>query len=406
MSTAATKPAPAPSPEDPPAKSPPRLESVDLLRGAVMVLMILDHVRDFFTDPIRSPIALDETTPPVFLTRWITHFCAPAFVFLAGTGVCLASSRGKSRPELSRFLVTRGLWLVFLELTVVRFGLTFNLDFQYLPAGVLWAIGWSMVALAGLIYLPMPVVAALGVLTMAGHDLLNGIEPESFGRFGWVWKVLHEQGSIALTGRFHLHILYPLIPWVGVMAAGYAFGDFLLRDHRRRQQLLFVLGTCLVGGFVTLRAINLYGDPDPWKYRSSPLFTAFSFVDCNKYPPSLLFLMMTLGPVILALAALDRDRKAGLLGRALITLGRVPLFYYLLQWIVIHALALVVALAVGRPIGWLVASEPLTRPEGSGYGLPTVYLMWAISLLLLYPACWWFADYKKRHRDLAWLSYF
>jgi len=406
MAIAATETEADPAPEARDAPSPPRLESVDLVRGGVMVLMILDHVRDYFSDKRLSPVDLAETTAPLFLTRWLTHFCAPAFVFLAGTGVCLAATRGKSRPELSRFLVTRGLWLVFLELTVVRFGMTFTLDYRYIPAGVLWSIGWSMVVLAGLIYLPMRAVAAFGVLVIAGHNLLDGIGPEAFGRFGWAWKVLHEQGSIALGPHATLHVLYPLIPWVGVMAAGYAFGEFLLLDLRRRQQLLFVLGTCLVGGFVTLRALNLYGDPDPWSTQKDALFTAFSFLDCKKYPPSLLFLMMTLGPLILALAALDRESKAGPIGRALITLGRVPLFYYLLQWTLIHAMALAVALATGQPARWLVASEPFDSPPGAGYGLPMVYLMWAISVVLLYPACRWFGDLKRRRKDLAWLSYF
>ncbi len=406
MSIVATETEVGPAEGAPAAQSPPRLESVDLVRGGVMVLMILDHVRDYFSDKRLSPVDLSETTASLFLTRWLTHFCAPAFVFLAGTGVCLAATRGKSRPDLSRFLWTRGLWLVVLELTVVRFGMTFTLDYRYVPAGVLWVIGWSMVILSGLIYLPMRVVAALGVLMIAGHNLFDGIEPGAFGRFGWVWKVLHKQGRIALSPHATLHVLYPLIPWVGVMAAGYAFGEFLLLNLRRRQQLLFVLGTSLVGGFLTLRALNLYGDSEPWSYQKGALFTAFSFLDCKKYPPSLLFLLMTLGPLILALAALDRESKAGPLGRSLITLGRVPLFYYLLQWILIHAMALILALATGQPARWLVASEPFHSPPGAGYGLPMVYLMWGVSVVLLYPACRWFADLKRRRKDLAWLSYF
>ena len=252
----------------------------------------------------------------------------------------------------------------------------------------------------------MRVVAAFGIVVIAGHNLLDRIEPEQFGRLGWAWKVLHEQGSIALSGRFTLHILYPLIPWVGVMAAGYAFGAFMLRDLRRRQQLLFVLGTCLIGGFVTIRALNIYGDPERWMEQKTPLFTAFSFLDCSKYPPSLLFLMMTLGPLILALAALDGPKPAGPIGRALIAMGRVPLFFYLLQWPLIHALAIVAALATGRPTGWLLSGEVEQGPPGSGFGLPMIYLTWAIALAMLYPACRWFAGYKSRHRDKIWLSYF
>jgi uncharacterized membrane protein len=381
--------------------SPPRLESVDLLRGLVMVVMVLDHVRDFFTNDRLNPMDLSATTPGWYLTRWVTHFCAPAFVFLAGTGTFLAATRGKTRPELSWFLLTRGIWLIVLEVTAVRFGLTFNLDYRYVSLGVLWAIGASMIVLAALIYLPMPVVAAFGILVMAGHNLLDPIELERFGRLGWLWTILHQKGHLRPFGA-DLLVLYPLIPWVGVMATGYAFGSYLLLKTRRRRQMLFVIGVSLIGAFVTLRAINLYGDPAPWSEQKSGLFTAFAFLDCKKYPPSLDFLLMTLGPSILLLGFFDRAE--GAFGRTLITLGRVPLFYYLLQWPLVHALALVMALINRQPYRWLLAGEPFRTPPGYGYSLPMVYLMWGLSILLLYSACRWFAELKKRRRD-PWLSY-
>jgi len=386
-----------------PVATPARLESVDLLRGAVMVLMVLDHVREYVTNAQFAPMDLAHTTPMHYLTRWITSFCAPAFVFLAGTGVFLASTRGKSRPELTRFLLTRGLWMIFLEVTLVRFGMTFNLDYHYIPAGVLWAIGWSMVILAGLIRLPKPFAAVFGVALIAGHNLLDDIEPGSFGHLGWLWKVLHEQGGIRLFRGVHLKGLYPLIPWVGVMAAGYAFGPVFTREPGRRRRVLIVTGLSMIGAFLALRALNVYGNPTPWAVQRSPLFTVFSFLACKKYPPSLLFLLMTLGTVLLALGLLDRTW--GPMGRRLVMLGRVPLFFYLLQWPLVHALAVILSVATGQPTGWLFASRPFRNPPGTGFDLPVVYATWVVAILLLYPACRWFADLKRRRND-AWLRYF
>jgi uncharacterized membrane protein len=381
--------------------SPPRIDSVDLLRGLVMVVMVLDHTRDYFTNAMLSPMDLETTTPGLFMTRWITHFCAPVFVFLAGTGVFLAATRGKTRPQLARFLLTRGLWLIFLDVTVVRLAITFNLDYQYIPLGVLWAIGASMLGLAVLIFLPISMVAAVGLTLIAGHNLLDGIESSQFGRFAWVWRVLHDRGHIGLDG-FDIFVIYPLIPWVGVMATGFAFGQVVqLRPQRRRRRLI-LLGLSLIGAFVALRAINVYGDPEPWSYQSTSLFTVLSFLDTNKYPPSLLYLLMTLGPAILALGLLDRG--LGALGRPLLTLGRAPLFFYLLQWAMAHALALAVAILQGRPYHWLLASEPFHTPPHWGYSLPVVYLMWGVALLLLYPPSRWFADLKRRRKD-PWMSY-
>jgi uncharacterized membrane protein len=384
------------------AGEPARLESVDLVRGGVMVLMVLDHVREFFTNAQFGPVDPARTSPGLFLTRWVTHFCAPAFVFLAGTGVYLAATRGKSRPELSRFLLTRGFWLIFLEVTVVRLGMTFNLDYRFVPAGVLWAIGWSMIALAGLIWLPRPLVLGFGLTPIAGHNLLDTIESESFGRLGWLWKVLHQQGGIKLLRGHTLRILYPLIPWIGVMAAGYASGVIFTLERVHRRRLLVITGLSLMGAFVVLRGLNVYGNPSVWTVQKSPLLTVFSFLACKKYPPSLLFLLMTLGPLIFSLGLLDR--AWGPLGQPLILLGRIPLFFYLLQWPLVHALAVVLFVATGQPYGWLFASRPFKNPPGSGFDLPVIYGIWVITILLLYPACRWFAALKRRRKD-AWLRY-
>ena len=381
----------------------PRLDSVDMLRGLVMVLMLLDHVRDFFTDFRLDPTDLSRTNAALFLTRWATHFCAPVFIFLAGTGAFLAAARGKTRPQLSRFLLTRGLWLIVLEVTLVRWGMTFHPAPRMIFALVIWAIGCSMIALSALVFLPTRWVGAFGVAMIAAHNLLDGVSGADLGRLRPLWLVLHEEGMIRLPDGLVVFVGYPLVPWIGVMAAGYAFGELLLREPERRRRTLLLLGLGLTAAFVVLRTVNVYGDPRPWSAQGSPLFTALSFLNCTKYPPSLLYLLMTLGPAIAALALFDRS--PGSLGRPLVTLGRVPLFFYLLQWPVAHGLAVAVAAARGQPLGWLFPSDspPIPAP-GSIYGLPVVYLMWVVALLTLYPACRLFADLKRRRKD-AWLSY-
>jgi uncharacterized membrane protein len=385
------------------ASTRPRLDSVDLLRGLVIVFMALDHARDFFTNVTFEPTDLTQTTGALFLTRWITHFCAPVFVFLAGTSAFLYQARGKSRAEVSRFLLTRGLWLVVLELTVVRLAWEFNLNYasDVLFVQVIWVIGVSMIVLAGLIHLPLGLVAGAGIAMVAGHNLLDGVSPESLGRWGPLWTLLHVQAPIPLRGDQVLFVIYPLVPWIGVMAAGYAFGAPLLRPAEQRRRLLLRLGGGLTIGFLVLRAINLYGDPAPWGVQESAGRTVLSFLNTTKYPPSLLFLLMTLGPAIAALPLLERLR--GSLARAVTVYGRVPLFFYVLHLFLVHALALLVATLAGRdPRSFLHVWMFL--PDDWGYGLPVVYLVWAGVVLALYPACRWFAGVKARRRE-AWLSY-
>jgi len=377
---------------------------VDLLRGLIMALMVLDHTRDFFTNARFDATDLSQTTPAIFFTRWVTHFCAPVFMFLAGVGASLSASRGKPRPELARFLATRGLWLIFLEVTVSRFGLFFNLDYKFTPFIVLWALGCSMIALSALIFLPELVIAAFGLAMIAGHNLLDGLSAQQVGLPRWLWSMLHQPGPppIELAPGRSCMFLYPLIPWVGVMAVGYAFGALLRLEPLKRRRVLLSLGLATTLAFVALRATNLYGDPRPWASQASPLFTLMSFLNCQKYPPSLLYLLMTLGPAIALLALLDRP--VGPLARPLLILGRVPLFFYLLQWPALHGLAVAVAVANRQPYGWLLGGGPFGAPSGYGYDLPFTYLMWAVTLVLLYPACRWFADLKRRRADV-WLSY-
>jgi len=383
--------------------APARLDSVDLLRGLVMIIMALDHVRVFLhhATPLFDPTDLARTNAPLFLTRWVTHFCAPVFVFLAGTGAFLSGARGKTRGELSRFLLTRGLWLVFLELTVIRLAWTFDPTYSVTPLQVIWAIGWSMVVLSALIYLPTWAVTTFGVAVIALHNLLDPLTSASFGPLGWLWSILHTGEPLEpFAGRQFIPV-YPLIPWVGVMAAGYGLGPVLLLERERRRRLLLRLGVGLTLAFVVLRALNFYGDPRPWSLQESGLFTLFSFFNTHKYPPSLLFLLMTLGPALVALRLFDRG--TGRLARPLVTFGRVPLFYYVLHLYLIQMLAVVFAIArYGPRVGEAFAGGRL--PPDYGYGLSVIYAVWLGVVAALYLPCRWFAGLKRRRRE-AWLSY-
>ena len=388
----------------------PRLDHLDLLRGAIMILMALDHTRDFFSHEamLFDPTDLTKTHGWLFLTRWITHFCAPIFCFLAGTGAFLSLGRGKTKRDLSWFLLTRGLWLVVLELTLVGSAWTFNFDPHFFFLQVIWALGWSMVVLAVVIHLPLWGVAAFGLIMIAGHNLLDPIPPQSWGVWSGFWKVLHVSAPIEPAPGYNIFVAYPLIPWIGVMATGFAFGALMKRERAERRRIVLWLGLGLIAGFVALRATNLYGDMKPWAPQSSALFTALSFVNCTKYPPSLLYLMMTLGPALVFLSLADRDLGGGWT-KPIIVFGRVPLFFYLLHLPLIHGIAVLLSfLRYGNANGILhdtAFPEAKGLPADYGYGLLGVYAVWALVILLLYPLCRLFADLKQRRRD-AWLSYF
>lgn len=376
-----------------------RIGSVDLLRGLVMVIMALDHTRDFFAAGGVNP--RDVADPAVFLTRWITHFCAPVFVFLAGVSAFLHGSNGRSLRDLSRFLATRGLWLIVIELTVVRLAWTFSLDLNYFFTQVIFAIGASMVALSVLIHLPRPTVAAIGLILIAGHNLLDPITAAAFGTAAPVWNLLHEPGMLQF-GTVRWLAVYPLIPWIGVMAVGYALGPVFLAERRTRTRHLVGWGLAVTIGFVVLRGTNLYGDPAPWTMQPTIAATILSFINCEKYPPSLLYLMMTLGPALLMLAAFEsaRGRVAGWIT----AFGRVPFFYYVVHIYFIHALAVLFAATTGGSVGWLFGPFPPDKPESYGIGLTGVYLIWLLVIAALYPLCRWFATVKQRRTDW-WLSY-
>jgi len=370
-----------------------------------MVVMAIDHVRDFFHFPAVQgidPLDLARTTPAIFLTRWITHFCAPLFSFLAGTGVYLAFGRGRSKRELSWFLVTRGLWLIFLELTVFMwFGWQFEITLQSYIIATLWALGWSMILLAGLIHLPKAAVAWIGVAMIVLHNATDGINPASWGHWAWLWQVLHAGGNFKL-GPIAVWAFYPLIPWLGVMPLGYVFGSLYSLDAGARRKRLLQLGLGLLVGFLLLRLSNLYGDHQLWAPQSRPGFTLLSFINVTKYPPSLLYLMLTLGTGCLLLAWFERGTPALL--RPFLVFGRVPMFYYLIHIPLAHALAWIWFKAHYGYADFLLGG-PGKIPPDAGVSLLAVYGIWFGIVLALYPACRWYADYKRRHRDNAWLTY-
>ncbi|HEY4734753.1 MAG TPA: heparan-alpha-glucosaminide N-acetyltransferase domain-containing protein [Gemmatimonadaceae bacterium] len=396
-----------------------RIDSVDLLRGIIMVIMMLDHTRDFahFQAAAFDPTNVEKTTVILFFTRWITHFCAPLFVFLAGTGTYFQEMRGKPKGELSRFLVSRGLWLIFLELVVLRVVIMFNFDFLGMASflQVIWAIGWSMIVLAALIHLPLWAVGAFGVGMIAVHNAFDGVNVTSWagpgttipGFWASLWHILHVPGLIFPFGQNGppVLVLYPLIPWIGVMGAGYSLGAVYRLDAVSRRRILLRLGAALTVAFIVLRAMNVYGDPSRWSPRDTVTKTVLSFLATSKYPPSLLFLLMTIGPALLFLAWAD-GRRSGVVSRFFITFGRVPLFFYILQWIAAHSLALLASVIAGKPTEYFFSNLAVSPPPpaGTGFGLGAVYALWIFGVLLLYPLCRWYAAVKARRRDW-WLSY-
>ena len=383
-----------------PVRGSSRIAGIDVVRGAVMVLMALDHVRDYVTELRFTPENLARGSAALFATRWVTHFCAPAFFLLAGLGIGISRQRGAPGGGLSRYLVVRGLWLLVLELVITPIGWRFSFDLLPAFALVLWALGWSMILMAAFIHVPTRVLAALSLAVIAGHNAFDAIQPQSLGRFAGLWIVLHGPGfaipNVLLIG-------YPLVPWIAVMALGYTLAVFYQRDSARRRRYLMALGTGAVLLFVALRAFNAYGNTFPWTVQRTPALTVASFLNLRKYPPSLQFLLMTLGPTFIALALAERAR--GAFARRLSVYGRVPLFFYVVHIFVAHALAVLLAFVQSgewRRIPIITAPESL--PDWYGVGLPGVYGAWMIVVLLLYFPCRWFARLKETRTDW-WLRY-
>ena len=384
-----------------------RITSLDVVRGLVMVLMAIDHVRVYSGQPAGGP------TAGIFFTRWVTHFVAPGFAFFAGTGAFLHGAKLGDRAKLARFLASRGIWLVVLELTFLRFAWTFNFDYaHYSLAGVIWMIGWCMVLLAGIIYLPMWAIATFGVVTVVAHPVLYPLMGAAHAADGSVldaiFKVLYLGGGFTIgKDGPPLLVLFVIIPWIGVMAAGYAFGPVMKWPAERRRAFCLRLGIGAMVLFVALRALDGFGDPRHWHDMVTkgwpPLL---AFLNTSKYPASFLFLLMTLGPLLTLLPLVEGAR--GWLARALETFGRVPLLFYVLHIPLIHLAAVAVSLIrTGAVNPWLFANHPLNpgpAPAGYMWGLPLLYLVWAIVIIILYFPCSWYCALKTRNKS-PWLSY-
>jgi uncharacterized membrane protein len=385
-----------------------RVQSIDLLRGLVMIIMALDHVRDYFHADafLYDPTDLSKTNVFLFFTRWITHFCAPTFMFLSGTSAYLVGVR-KGKKYLSRFLFTRGLWLIFLEFAVFSFAWSFNIHYPIFLVGVIWALGVSMIALSTLIYLPFQWIIAAGLIMVLGHNLLDNTHVPGDGMGSFAWSVFHESHFFTY-GDHQFMVGYPIIPWIGVMALGYSLGKVYTAnyDEIKRKKFLIRLGAGAIALFIALRATNIYGDPSPWSTQSTAVFTFLSFIKVSKYPPSLLYLLMTLGPAMLFLAFTEKTKSW--LSAQLRIIGRVPMFYYIIHLYLIHLGAMIATYFSG--LVWRnmilttwVSFEP--KLKGYGFSLGIVYAVWFILMLILYFLCRWYDRYKRDHAQQWWLSY-
>jgi uncharacterized membrane protein len=386
-----------------------RIESIDLLRGIVMIVMALDHVRDYFHADafLYDPTDLSKTSVALFFTRWITHFCAPVFIFLAGTSAFLIGLR-KSKQELSVFLLKRGIWLIILELTIVNFAWFFNVQFSLITLFVIWALGIGMIVLAAFIHLPFKAILAIGALMVVGHNVFDNFKVDGNGPAAILWSMVHQFQGFSLSESYFLFIGYPIIPWIGVMMLGYCFGAFYQATYSQadRKKILLYLGFSLIALFVLIRLINGYGDPNPWSTQPNPVFTVLSFLNVTKYPPSLLYVLVTLGPAILFLAI--SENYYGSVSQKIKILGRVPMFYYLLHLYLIHLLALTAALLTGYEASDMVFNTWVTNSPnlvGYGFSLWVVYVVWISVVLILYPLCKWYDTYKATQRSKWWLSY-
>lgn len=389
-----------------------RIQSIDILRGIVMVIMALDHVRDYFhihawTD---DPMNLETTTPALYFTRYITHFCAPTFVFLSGVSIYLQSLR-KTKTELSVFLMKRGLWLIFVEFAIVSFGWSFNPAFERFPLAIIWAIGISMFILGLLIRLHYKFLLGLGLLIVFGHNLLDFPEAATDFNGGFWWDLIHSSkwSSYQIFGDHNLIIAYPFLPWLGLMILGYCAGKLFSPqfDVARRKQLLTQIGISLLVLFVILRGINIYGDPVTWSMQRNGLYTFFSFMKIHKYPPSLLYMCVTIGCALLLLPYLEKleNRFTKIMG----VFGRTAFFYYILHLYFIHILAMISFYIHGHTLAQSAEAESVFKWKfvipGEGFGLIGVYAIWVFVILCLYPLCKWYDNYKTNHKEKWWLSY-
>jgi uncharacterized membrane protein len=386
-----------------------RIESIDLLRGIVVLLMALDHVRMYFGDGswYAQPTNLDTTTPALFFTRWITHFCAPVFVFLAGTSASLWGGR-RSTSEVSHYVLTRGLFLVFCELVIVNLAWTFDITYSFHFLQVIWAIGASMIVLAGLVYLPRWAIFAFGIILVFGHNLLDPIQMQGTSPQAIIWYILHQEQVVYFTPDFAVYFHYPLIPLLGLMALGYVFGSLYRPefDAGRRRKWLLGMGATAIALFLVLRGFNLYGEPNPWSPQPTLVYSIMSFLNTTKYPTSLQYLLMTIGPALVFLGLVEAVRNR--VTKTILVYGRVALFFYLVHIYVIHLLALVPLVLTGRSwTEYIVTAEDFRTQSTADFGfpLPVVYAVWVLVLVGMYPLSAWYRTYKKGHPEKWLLRY-
>lgn len=376
-----------------------RIHALDHLRGLIMILMALDHTRDYFSNAHFNPLDLDKTTLGLFLTRWITHFCAPLFVLISGISTELSFSISRNKTSQARLLLVRGVLLILLELSWIRIvGWDFGFDQKTISVGVIWAIGWSMITLSGLIFLPRIWILIFSLSLIGGHNLLDSINPDRFGSWHWIWQILHTGGHIPLWGTLTFHPYYPLIPWLGLMSLGYLMGPIFHQTIVVRDRALMLSGYLLTAAFILLRFQHSYGDAHEWVANGSILRQIQAFLDCTKYPPSLQYVLMTVGPGLILFVLLERkfpNRQP-----YLATFGEVPLFFYLLHLPLIHGLAALFDFATyGTAIwqfSWPINSDHLKPPENHGIPLSGVYFVTLLVITLLYPLCRWYAELKRK----------
>ncbi|MDQ5988445.1 MAG: hypothetical protein CSYNP_04205 [Syntrophus sp. SKADARSKE-3] len=379
-----------------------RISSLDAVRGIMMILMALDHSRFFFS---QSQVFLDplSTTPALFFTRWVTNFCAPGFFLLAGCGAYLSVSRGKPLGQLSMTLATRGLWLIVLGFTVNKFFWSFTYDVSNFTAGIFWCLGCSMIFLSGMVFLPWSLILSVSLSMILLHNCFDTFSPDNSGTFSIIWSILHQKGPLLIDGFVPLYILYPLIPWIGVMTAGYCLGKAMLSEHKERRKKLFILGSILIIAFFLLRGFNLYGNPVDWMTQKNALLTFMNILECEKYPPSLSFLLITLGPILILIAALDRP--SGQWMKPVIHFGEVPFFFYIIHIPLLNIISMIVSEIPSIRAYQLLAitSQPVS-PADFQWDLPLTYGAWILAVMLLYPVCRRFARFKISRKDW-WLSY-
>ena len=382
-----------------------RIESLDILKGMAIIFMALDHTRDYFhvDSFLFNPSDPEKSNMILFLTRWITHYCAPAFGFLAGISAYLIGKR-KTKLELSSFLLKRGIWLIFIELSIILYAWSFNFHFNSIGLMVIWSLGISMIFLAAIIHLSMNNILILSLVIILGHNLLDNTHFND----SILWSVLHERGQFTLADGIKLRIVYPIVPWIGVMSLGYYFGKFYEKTviPEYRKKLFTKIGLICIAGFFAIRGINGYGNSDPWVLFDTFSQSFISFMDPSKYPPSLTYLLMTLGPAILFLG--NSENLKGRVVDFCSTFGKVPFFFYIIHIYVIHLLATILAEVTGFGFESMVLDGFVTTNKqlvGYGVNLGWVYVIWLAILLMLYPICKKFANYKASHKEKTWLSY-